>query len=48
MDAIYNDEVYGWGKKETFQSWVHLAHQKNRKDLKEYELIQEAVGISSA
>jgi hypothetical protein len=48
MDAIYNDEVYGWGKKETFQPWVHLAHQKNRKDLKEYELIQEAVGISSA
>ncbi len=25
-----------------------LAHQKNRKDLKEYELIQEAVGISAA
>jgi hypothetical protein len=47
-DAIYSHETFGWGKSETFQPWVMLAHQKNRKEAREYELIQEAVGISAA
>lgn len=46
MDKVYNDEKYGWRDVNNFQVWVKLAHLKNRKDYKEYEMIQEYLGIS--
>lgn len=48
MEALYSDAAYGWGNSETLQTWVLLTHQKNSHDLREWELVREALGLSSA
>jgi hypothetical protein len=46
-DTVYNDDVFGWKSVETFEVWVKLCNQKDRKNLREYEMIQEELGLSS-
>jgi hypothetical protein len=46
MDAIYTNEQFGWNNVENFETWVMLTHLSNRKNISQYENIQDELGLS--
>lgn len=44
---IYSHPIYGWSKADNLKVWINLCHSKERVYMPDYELLQEAIGLTA-